>query len=490
MKILIISLARIGDIYQSWPALRAFARLHPAAEIHFLTRKKFQGAFAGLGFPVTIHPLPTESCVEEFIVTKNFQPVLKTLKSFLSDLQGQNFDQLINLTFSPLSASIAGYLRVAQCRGLSRHPDLSLQFNDDWSAYFYAQMGIHKWNRIHMIEFYANFLQVELTPSDFYYQRLAPSPYQFQAYFALHIGASQSQKNLSAKEWGSFVEKLLDQVPQQLVVLGTEREVIKSLPQHPRLNSRLRVLVGETNLDDVFQIIDGADLFIGPDSSLLQVANLLQKKSFNLSFSSVRFWESGPKAPGSIVYRAQGAVDLEEVVSEIKKCALNLVPGIKCYSIDPETNAYHGLTSSEEDEAWSLICSLYFQLPHVVPLSPTALEGIEKLQMVNDMVLEFLAQIKNQTDLDNHKHLLDAADAAFGKISQIVPSLSPITDWLMTERSRIAPTDFDQLLKLLAETFKRHQQLQNYLTKYHWSETAETPGVLDESNILSGRTQE
>ena len=47
MKILIIQLARLGDIYQSWPTLKAVKRANPGAEIHFLTRSKFAAAAPG-----------------------------------------------------------------------------------------------------------------------------------------------------------------------------------------------------------------------------------------------------------------------------------------------------------------------------------------------------------------------------------------------------------------------------------------------------------
>nr|HPI41550.1 glycosyltransferase family 9 protein [Pseudobdellovibrionaceae bacterium] len=59
MKILIIQLARLGDIYTSWPVIRAIKRENPKAEIHVLVRKKFEKALVGLESLDHIHVMET-----------------------------------------------------------------------------------------------------------------------------------------------------------------------------------------------------------------------------------------------------------------------------------------------------------------------------------------------------------------------------------------------------------------------------------------------
>ena len=48
MKILVLQLARLGDIYLTWPAIRAIKRKLPEATIDVLVREKFQDATQGL----------------------------------------------------------------------------------------------------------------------------------------------------------------------------------------------------------------------------------------------------------------------------------------------------------------------------------------------------------------------------------------------------------------------------------------------------------
>ena len=48
MRILVLQLARFGDIFQTWPTLKALRRQHPESEIHFLVRSRFSEAASGL----------------------------------------------------------------------------------------------------------------------------------------------------------------------------------------------------------------------------------------------------------------------------------------------------------------------------------------------------------------------------------------------------------------------------------------------------------
>lgn len=59
MKILVLQLARFGDIYLTWPALRALRRRYPDASIHLLVRERFVAATEGLGAGIDVHVFPT-----------------------------------------------------------------------------------------------------------------------------------------------------------------------------------------------------------------------------------------------------------------------------------------------------------------------------------------------------------------------------------------------------------------------------------------------
>ena len=104
MKILIIQLARLGDIYLSWPALRALKRAHPHAEIHVLTRPKFSAALEGLEVVDKIVQLPSRDILAPLVhLNMNVLGSFTKMSEFVTKLTEESYDQIVNFTFSPFS---------------------------------------------------------------------------------------------------------------------------------------------------------------------------------------------------------------------------------------------------------------------------------------------------------------------------------------------------------------------------------------------------
>jgi ADP-heptose:LPS heptosyltransferase len=68
MKILVIQLARFGDIYTTWPVLRAIKRENPQGELHVLVRKKFKKALVGLESVDKTQLLDTQNILEPVLL--------------------------------------------------------------------------------------------------------------------------------------------------------------------------------------------------------------------------------------------------------------------------------------------------------------------------------------------------------------------------------------------------------------------------------------
>ena len=165
MKILVLQLARLGDIYMSWPAIRALRRQFPEAEIHVLTRPRFAGAFEGLTAVHKIHLLPTKDILAPLVQPKMaVQESFDRLTKFVDELYFMNFDKVYNLSFSPLSSYLTHYVSNSETEvhGYTRFRDGFFCIPDDMSAYFYAQVGIDRPNRFHLIEIFGSIVGSDL----------------------------------------------------------------------------------------------------------------------------------------------------------------------------------------------------------------------------------------------------------------------------------------------------------------------------------------
>src|SRR4051794_29867404 len=103
MRILVLQLARFGDIYQSWPAIKALQRSFPGAEVHALVRSRFSQATEGLA-GVTVHELNTADVLKPILESGDENAALSRLSDLIERLEALRFDRIINLSFSPFSS--------------------------------------------------------------------------------------------------------------------------------------------------------------------------------------------------------------------------------------------------------------------------------------------------------------------------------------------------------------------------------------------------
>jgi hypothetical protein len=179
----------------TWPVLRALKRIHPDCELHLLTRSKFEAATEGLKCVDRHLQLPTTSILEPMI-----RPVLdidvsvERLGRFIDELKAEEYDWVINFTFSPVSSYLTHAISGPNTRvtGYTRHSDGFLSIPDEVSAYFYAQVGVNSFNRVHLTDIFVSMLGYEYADADWDPPQVDGRDFGLPEKFILvHIGASE-----------------------------------------------------------------------------------------------------------------------------------------------------------------------------------------------------------------------------------------------------------------------------------------------------------
>ncbi len=295
MKILLLQLARFGDIFQTWPTIHALKRNFPDCEIHILVRSKFESAIALLPQVDRIWTLDSEKIIRT-LIDGGFYASVESLNSLVHQLSEQGFDQVINLTFSNFSGFLTTKISSKTKRGYVRFRDGTPTFADSYSKYFYSQTGVGESNQIHVCDLFAKVAGTELCNEDWNFKPLFQRS-QTGRYVAIHLGASHPKKCLPIHTWSEVVDQLVKkQVPIKLI--GNKDEIRLAeyiLDRTPSVDN----LVGKTTFKETFEIVASASVFAGCDSSPLQIASLMGTPALNLSFATVNYWETGPKSSGS-----------------------------------------------------------------------------------------------------------------------------------------------------------------------------------------------
>jgi heptosyltransferase III len=495
MKILVLQLARLGDIYQTWPVLRALHRSSPQAEIHLLTRSKFAAAAPVAEGILKRHwCLDTRQILEPLIDEKpDVEKSLQELGVFVENLKREGFERIVNLSFSPFSSYLVREVATHDCdvRGYTRFEDGTLCIPDDPSAYFYAQVGVGGANRIHITDLFANIAGVELVKDDWRSPLPTKSAEISEAVssvgsdsIVIHIGASDPKKTFSWSKWSQIIKGLSADEQRKVVLVGSSEEgecasrILANLSRNNIIN-----LVGQTNLDELTEIIRRSALLIGGDSAPVQIASLIGTPILNISFPTVNFWETGPRAAGSrvVLVADEASIGSDAIVLEAQAILNGGAAPLSNVRVPGPTFPYVETRPLPRSFDWQLLKAVYMSEQFPVPESREFLIAIDRLTDLNHLAREQIDFLRSNPYNKTAASILDQIDGLMDQIVSMVPEISPIVAWFRTERLRIGPMDVS---KLIEATDMAHSHLQDVLLIYANQESGHQEGSDD--NIAMG----
>lgn len=471
MKILVLQLARLGDIYMSWPGLRALRRQYPEAEIHLLTRPRFEAAVEGLTAIDQHLSLPSLHVLSPLVQDQpNDQDALLRMAEWVTELKEKKYDWVINLTFSPFSSylthAIANGEREVKVSGYTRYADGSLAFGDELSAYFYAQVGFDRQNRVHLSDLFASLMDVQFIEEDWAAPFIPTRDLHLPPNFiAIHVGASEAHKSVSPSFWGDTVRHLLQVLPETSVVLigsAAEKDLaawVKAAVPSPRVVD----MVGKTQVVELFTVLQQAQLLIGPDSAPLHMASLTETPTLNLSLGNVNFWQTGPKASLSFILKAEKENQLSpnkvaQMVGELMQGNLPAELIVRAGGM----TSYDPRGADPTDFQWQLIQAIYMHGAYPMADKMSIIDGALKLDEINTFAQEQLEQVPRR-GVEAVAPFLARAEEIIESISRVVPELSPLINWYQAEKVRIGPGTQQEVL---AATLNVHQNLSRHLKVY------------------------
>jgi heptosyltransferase-3 len=484
MKILVIQLARLGDIYSTWPILRALKRNYPQAQVDLLVRRRFVEATSGLESIRKLHILETDKMLLPFISgnANRVHEAIASWSEFVGGIRSEGYDQIINLSFSPLSSHLSFSLAQKNTivKGFTRHSDGSFRLPDDWSAYFFAQVGIGSFNRIHVVDLFSLVSGVTLEDDDW----RGPSTLRAESRkkrVIFHIGASLKNKTVHLESWTKIISGLVQLVDHDMVIVGSAEERKMAALVIDRLTQgHVQNLCGETSLSQLMELIQSSELVVGGDSSPMHMAGLTSTPCLNISFESVNFWETGPRSAGSriLLFKDQDALgtgaSIESVVREAHLALRNL-PSEKAIVIsNGPCQLYEVNDNTENNFEWSLLLAIYFGEPFPVANSSTFLKGLVELRQIGDLAIEQLRRFQSDPTQRTPLEILARLDEMIGKIGELVPSLRVISSWIKAQKIMVAPGDLDVMIE---ENRQAYERLVRMVSQYIPREKMSTPSL-------------
>lgn len=523
VKILVLQLARLGDILQTWPVLAALNR--QGHDVHVMVRPRFKAALEGAPKHKTVL-FETARILNPLITRDSLAESLKILDETFQTIESEKFDRVVNLSFSPLSSwlvrEIACRVPTIEVAGYSRHSDGALAIPDDGSAYFYAQVGVNfahtaeagdrGANRIALPHLFGAVAGVELTDSDWAAPttlgsvgHLRPGS-AVQKKLVVHIGASESHKSIRARDWARILAKTfeltdMDGKNLEAVLVGSTDEVERSNvlieALSPRWRSRVHSLVGKTTFRELWSVVNDAELLLGGDSVVAQMASLAHRPMVNLSSPTVSHWETGPLSSGSRIIVApmnelDHGFDEDFVVKVASECRIAVSGDLKSPSVadrqvrGPVDSIVDAMRSADttqaslgldENAAWKLAAAVYLggewpSLSRDWLETWTELAGLDRQQIQN--LLMGRGDQKQTAIILQQVDSIATALARQSKVSLVLAA------WWQTEKIRVPPGDLETVARRFLEI---NTQLMNALDQIKLQSKIEMESTDDRPNL-------
>lgn len=155
MKILVVSLLRLGDIILTAPILQGLKERHPGAQIDLLINAQFKGVTPLLPQVAKVHLFERETLQKG--LGEAGVPLFESferLDLLLETLADENYDQVINLTHTRLSGWLLGLIPARKKLGLSFDAAGVGVLGSDWFRFLNNQVEVESSETYHFTDLF------------------------------------------------------------------------------------------------------------------------------------------------------------------------------------------------------------------------------------------------------------------------------------------------------------------------------------------------
>ncbi len=256
VKFLIIRFSSIGDIVLTTPVIRALKEQVEGAEVHFLTKSKYQNI------------LIENPYIDKLLLFE------KDLKATVQHLEGEGYDHIIDLHNNLRSNRIKGMLKMH-----------SLKVNKlNWEKWLLVNLKINKLPKIHIVDRYLETVSffdanndnkgLDYFISDKDKVDITNLPSEFhKGYILFAIGAQHDTKKLPVEKIISICQKI--DFPIILSGGKEDSEVAQKIVDSVKIN--IYNACGEFNLNQSASLVKQATLVISHDTGLMHIAAAYKK---------------------------------------------------------------------------------------------------------------------------------------------------------------------------------------------------------------------
>lgn len=315
-RIVVVNFTRMGDIIQSGPLLRSLERRWPASRITVLAFDRFAGVATRLPMVAEVLPLDVDTLA---LMLDRYRGDLSAawsqLTALIADHRLCGADLVINLSHTPLSATLCRLLAPREVWGLHRQEDGQMRVGGEWFNYLFSVMQDRALNPFNLVEIYARVnplrageARLELTVSeaddrDAATLLAAAGIDSSRPFVALQAGASSPSRQWPAASFARLALELAEQNIQSVLVGSTDEQALAAdIVQ--RSHACAVSLVGQTQIGALAAVVRRARSLVSNDTGTIHVAAAVGTPSLGIYLGPASAKDTAPFGNGHLVIEA------------------------------------------------------------------------------------------------------------------------------------------------------------------------------------------
>lgn len=314
MKILAVSLLRLGDFIMISPVLAGLKKKYPGADIDVLAHssvKSLKPMISGVNRWWTIDRDELQAGLGRADL-----PLLTSydiLKEQLDEICAEKYDLIINLTHTIFSGWICGYIRAGAHLGLAFDSRGQARFHSPWFRYLDEHSDSSSKDMFHFIDLFHHACELK-GERVFPFQPTAAGRAEVDSLelsnrdlITLQVMTSDAKKTWSLKSWKVMLECLQTLNPSRhFVLLGAPNEKAHLERLHSELNAKTRAQssVAILSLNGALELLNRSELLISGDTSIKHLANAARARVVEIGIGPSDHRRTGIYKADSLILRA------------------------------------------------------------------------------------------------------------------------------------------------------------------------------------------
>lgn len=316
MKILILNLARLGDLIQTSPLMEGLKETYPDSEITILSNVKFHHICRYIPFIDKVIPFDVAQFGRQDSEEIAVLPIYQYLDQLTRDLESKGFDMLINLSHSKLSGMMASLVNIPDVRGFSATKMGYRHIKNPWLVYFSNILQYRKTNRFNLVDLYMmaggvkpnrklptieRSLEMRQTAEELL-KRYGVGPED--RLVGIQAGSSRTDRRWSPEKFARVADHLVRQKGIKPVLLGVKSEEELGRTIEAAMDLQSINLIGKTSLEELIGVVDRCEAVVTNDTGTMHVAAACETPAVALFLAHAWAHETGPYGPGHLVLEA------------------------------------------------------------------------------------------------------------------------------------------------------------------------------------------